>query len=175
MPLAVTHVLLTVIAVDLYRDYVTKHKKYFTLHTIFVAGVAGLLPDIDIPLTWVLNVLIPGSMPAILAHGGLTHTPFFGLVFLLPAFYLWKDKEHKKAMYFFVITFGVLFHIFLDFLLGGGMREGIMVFWPLSADTFKIHILSKLGLVDVPQGLDALILLLWLYREERRHKIKDFI
>ena len=56
MPLAVTHVLLTIIMVDLYRDYITKHKGYFTLHTVFIAGFAGLLPDIDIPLNWILNM-----------------------------------------------------------------------------------------------------------------------
>ncbi len=50
MPFAVTHVLLTIILVGLYRDYVTKHQKYFTLHTVFIAGFSGLLPDIDIPL-----------------------------------------------------------------------------------------------------------------------------
>jgi hypothetical protein len=41
MPFAVTHVLLTIILVDLFRDYVAKHKKYFTLHTILIAGIAG--------------------------------------------------------------------------------------------------------------------------------------
>jgi hypothetical protein len=36
MALAVTHVLLTIIAVDLYRDYFMKKKyrKYFTMHTL---------------------------------------------------------------------------------------------------------------------------------------------
>ena len=55
MPFAVTHVISSIILVDLYRDYVAKHKKYFTLHTVFIAGLAGLLPDIDLPLNWLLN------------------------------------------------------------------------------------------------------------------------
>lgn len=49
MPLAVTHVLLTIIAVDLFRDYFLKNKRYFTIHTVFIAGIAGLLPDMDLP------------------------------------------------------------------------------------------------------------------------------
>lgn len=175
MPYAVTHILLTVLLADLYRDYVTKHKKYFTLHTILIAGIAGLLPDIDIPLSWLLNAFNPGSVSLILTHGGITHTPFFGLIFLIPAIYLWERKKHKQAMYFFVISFGILFHIFLDYSLGGGMHGGIMVFWPISMATFKIHFLSTLGLSDIPQALDALILLAWLYHEEIKHKIKDFI
>jgi len=45
-----------------------------------VAGVAGLLPDIDTPLNWILASF--GKTIGILQHGGLTHTPFFALVFL---------------------------------------------------------------------------------------------
>ncbi|MBI4176739.1 MAG: metal-dependent hydrolase [Candidatus Aenigmarchaeota archaeon] len=175
MPYAVTHILLTIIAVDLYRDYVAKHRKYFTLHTVLVAGIAGLLPDIDIPANWLLGKLFPGAVPAFLAHGGITHTPFFGLVFLIPALALWERKKHKDAAYFFAASFGIFLHIFLDYVLGGGAHEGIMFFWPLSTAGFKIHLLNGLGLNDVPQGLDALILLAWLWHEEIKHKIKDFI
>ncbi|MFH0889570.1 MAG: metal-dependent hydrolase [Candidatus Aenigmatarchaeota archaeon] len=175
MPNSVTHVLLTVILADLYRDYVTKHRKYFTLNTIFVAGIAGLLPDIDIPLSWLFNIFFSTSASLLLQHGGLTHTPFFGLIFLIPAIFLLNRKKHKESAYFFVISFGVLFHIFLDYLLGGGNLAGIMFFWPISAVQFKIHLLSGFGISDFPQALDALILLAWLYHEEIKHKIKDFI
>ncbi len=171
MPLAVTHVLLSIILVDLYRDYVTAHKKFFTLHTVLIAGIAGLLPDIDIPLTWILNYF--GYHIPLLEHGNFTHTPFFGLLFLVPAIVLWSKKKYKWAMYFFVATFGIFLHEFLDFLLGGGMAEGIMFFWPLSDFAGKIHLLSAHP--QFPPALDAIILLIWLYHEEVKHKIKDFI
>jgi len=58
MPTAVTHVILTIILLDLFRDYLMKnHKRYLTLHTLFIGGVAGLLPDIDILLGWSLAFL----------------------------------------------------------------------------------------------------------------------
>jgi len=173
MPFAVTHVLLTVILVDLYRDYFTKHKKFFSLHTILIAGIAALLPDIDVPINWILGFF--GKYFAIMQHGGITHTALFGLVFLIPGFVLLKKKKHKMAMYFFVISFGVLFHIFLDYLLGGGAAEGIMWFWPLSTMAYKIHLLKEIGLSNIPAALDAVILLGWLWHEEKKHKIKDFI
>lgn len=172
MPLAVTHVILTIILVDLYRDYVSKHKKYFTIHTVMIAGVAGLLPDIDIPINWILSYF--GYYFEIMQHGGLTHTAFFGLIFLVPAFYFLR-KNKKIATYFFVITFGILFHIFLDYLLGGGAWEGVMWLWPFSAESFKIHLLLKVKDSNLFVGLDAVILLLWLWHEEAKHKIKDFI
>jgi len=170
MPFAVTHVLLAIILVDLYRDYFAKHKKYFTLHTIFIAGVAGLLPDIDLPLNWFLNFFGLG-----IAHGTITHTPLFGLIFLIPGFLLWYHKKHKLAMYFYVVSFGVFFHIFLDYFLGGGLREGIMFLYPFSEATFKLHLLSKFNFPNIPAAIDAIILLAWLWHEEIKHKISDFI
>lgn len=173
MPLAVTHVLLTIISIDLYRDYIAKHKKYFPLYTILIAGIAGLLPDIDIPINWLLNSF--GYSFELLTHGGITHTVLFGLIFLIPAFIFLKKKKNKTATLFFVITFGVLFHVFLDWLLGGGGFYGIMWFWPITTQTFKIHLLSKINLLNIPAAIDALILLGWLFHEEAKHKIKDYI
>ena len=127
MPFAVTHVLLAIIAADLYRDYYARHKKYFTLHTVFIAGFAGLLPDIDIPLNWLLNLF-----GAELMHRTITHTTLFGLIFLIPAFILWRNKKHKIAVYFFAATFGILLHIFLDYAFVADAAGGIMFFYPLS-------------------------------------------
>ena len=169
MPLAVTHVLLSIIIVDLYRDYVAKHKKYFTLHTVFIAGFAGLLPDIDIPLNWILNIF-----GASVLHRTITHTPLFGLIFLIPAFIFLYYKKHKIAVYFFVTTFGVLFHILLDFLFTGD-GSGIMFLYPFSIEMFDLNLLSSLAKPQIAAGVDAIILLLWLWHEEIRHKISDFI
>jgi len=169
MPLAVTHVLLAIILVDLYRDYFTKHKKYFTLHTIFIAGLAGLLPDIDIPLNLVLNIFGFG-----ITHGTITHVPLFGLIFLIPAFILWINKKHKFAMYFFVISFGVLFHIFLDYLIRSDVGGGIMLFYPVSNAAYGLNLFQDFSFLFFA-GIDAIILLAWLWHEEIKHKISDFI
>ncbi|HLC47354.1 MAG TPA: metal-dependent hydrolase [Candidatus Nanoarchaeia archaeon] len=172
MPFAVTHVLLTIILLDLYRDYFSKHKRYFTIHTLFIAGVAGLLPDIDIVLDWFIDAV---KAPVIFLHGYITHTIIFGLIFLIPAFIFWKRGYHKRAMYFFVICYGVLFHILLDVVIGGGAKDGAMLLWPLSVEMFKVHALIRLQIPNLMISIDAIILLLWLYHEERKHKISDFI
>ena len=173
MPLAVTHVIATIIFLDLYRDYVAKKKGYFTLHTILIAGIGGLLPDMDVPINWMLNSF--GYTSEIMQHGGVTHTPLFAFLFLIPGIYLWKKKKHRHAVYFLVITFGILLHIFLDYLIGGGAYEGIMWFFPFSLQAWKIHILFALNLYDIPAAIDAIILVLWLWHEEVKHKIADFI
>lgn len=173
MPLAVTHVILSIIAVDLYRDYVTRHKKYFTLWTVLIAGIAGLLPDLDIPLNFLLSSL--GISFPLLVHGGIMHTPIFGLIFLLPFAALWIAGRHKIAVIFLVITFGILFHIFLDWLVGGGNINGIMAVFPFSENQYRGPFLGLIPSFPLREGLDAIILLLWLFHEYKRHKIKDFI
>jgi len=169
MPFAVTHVLASIILVDLFRDYVTKHKKYFTLHTIFIAGFAGLLPDIDIPLNWFLNLF-----GLSIEHGTITHTPLFALIFLIPGLILWKQKKHKIAMYFFVICFGILVHISLDYFFASDPSDGIMFFYPFSTATYALDLLKGAS-VNLFAAIDAIILLLWLWHEEIKHKISDFI
>lgn len=173
MPFAVTHVLFSVIAVGLYRDYVTKHKKYFTLHTIFIAGFAGLLPDIDIVLNTFLNFI-----GAELAHRTITHTPIFGLIFLIPGFILLYYKKHKVATYFFVTCFGILLHILLDFVLSTDYSAGVMLLYPFSDLTLEIGLLGNMALIETMSlfaAIDAIVLILWLWHEEVKHKISDFI
>src|SRR3989338_11436784 len=168
MPFAVTHVLLAIILVDFYRDYVARHKKYFTLHTIFIAGFAGLLPDIDIPLNWLLNLF-----GADLVHRTITHTTLFALIFLIPGFILWRKKKHTIAMYFFVTSFAVFLHIFLDYFFSID-NGGIMFFHPLSTASYALDLLKGTSPTFFA-GIDAIILLLWLWHEEFKHKISDFI
>jgi membrane-bound metal-dependent hydrolase YbcI (DUF457 family) len=173
LPLAVTHVILTIIAIDLYRDYFAKNKKFLSLHLILIGGIAGLLPDIDIPLGWILNLFGIN-----IVHGSITHTLWFAVLFFIPCLLFYAKGNKKNALLYLVIGLGVFSHIFLDWLLGGGMHYGVMWFFPFSMQTYKIHLLNNLGSLGLnawQQGIDALILLAWLWHEEVKHKIKDFI
>ncbi|MFH0867984.1 MAG: metal-dependent hydrolase [Candidatus Woesearchaeota archaeon] len=169
MPFAVTHVLSSIILVDFYRDYIAKHKKYFTLHTLLIAGLAGLLPDIDIPLNWILNLF-----GAELLHRTITHTLWFALIFLIPGLILWHSRKHKIAMYFFVTCFGVLMHLFLDYLFITDTGTGLMLLYPFSAAAFQLGLLSTASNMMFA-SIDAIVLLAWLWHEEIKHKISDFI
>jgi membrane-bound metal-dependent hydrolase YbcI (DUF457 family) len=168
MPFAVTHVLFPIILVDLYRDYIAKRNRYFTLHTVFIAGVFGLIPDIDIPVNYILNFF-----GLSLVHRTLTHTPIFGLIFLLPAVILWYRKKHKVALYFFAASFGIFSHIFLDYFFTAD-PGGIMLLYPFSYTPYALNLLQTITL-DHFAAIDAVILLAWLWHEEYKHKIIDFI
>lgn len=168
MPYAVTHVLLTIIVLEIVRDYIVRDKRKFPLHFVFLGGVAGLLPDIDILLGWLLK-----PFGIAVAHGMITHTIFFAMVFL--AISLVYYRFNKRASAIFLIFFSaIVFHVFLDYLLGGGYREGSMLLYPLSFEMYKLHLLPTEDIPHLMAGLDAVILLLWLYHEEKKHKISSF-
>ena len=167
MPLAVTHVLLTIILIDLFRDYIIRDKKKIPLHFLFIGGVAGLLPDIDIPLYWFLNNVL--SINISWFHGTVTHTIWLPLLLLVAAFVIYSFNK-KTSILLGVITFGLTFHLFLDLVLMGT----IIPFYPLSNFTIT-GIMANSTILHWDLGLDAFILLGWLWHEERKHRISDFI
>lgn len=168
MPQAVVHVLFTIIAIDLFRDYIIKDKKKIPLSFVFIGGIAGLLPDADIPIYWLLNNFL--GIQVEWFHRTITHSLFFPLMFFIIAMiFLMINKRY--SILFAIITFGVSFHIFLDYAFAGY----IMPFYPLSTTTYGLDILTKTGLIAIMPGLDAIVLLLWLWHEEVTHKISDFI
>ena len=168
MPQAVVHVLFAIIVLDLFRDHILKNKHKIPLHYIFIGGVAGLLPDIDIPLYWMLNNFFGINVPFF--HRIFTHTFLFVLMFLVISL-IYFDINRKVSELFGIITFGVAFHIFLDWLLVGGVAP----FYPFSDTIYGLNLIGRSGLPLAAEGLEAIVLLWWLWHEEKTHKISDFI
>lgn len=168
MPQAVVHVLFTIIALDLIRDHFLKDKRKMPLHYVFIGGVAGLLPDIDVPLFWLLNNFLGFEVPWF--HRIFTHTFLFILIFLAIAL-IYYDLNRKTSGIFFIITFGVAFHIFLDWLLVGTVAP----FYPFSDAAYGLNLVGNLKIPLGVEGLEAIVLLWWLWHEEKTHKISDFI
>ena len=168
MPQAVVHVLFTIIVLDLFRDHVLKDKRKMPLHYVFIGGIAGLLPDIDVPLFWVLNNFLGIDVPWF--HRVFTHTFLFVLMFLVISL-IYFDINRKVSELFGIITFGVAFHIFLDWFFTGSIA-------PLYPFSNAVYGLNLFGMVKIPlaaEGLEAIVLLWWLWHEEKTHKISDFI
>ena len=168
MPLAVTHVLVPIIIADLIRDHVKGMKHKITLHELFVAGLFGLLPDIDILFGLVSNFLF-GTFPTAF-HRTYTHTLVIPAVIFLTSLLFW-DKQ-KIRMLLWMAAFGWFSHIILDYFIIGE----VMPVFPIS------NLQVGLNPFGVPNettyllvaGLDAVSLLGWLWHEERMKKIKDF-
>lgn len=159
MGLAVTHVLGAIIILDLLRHYVFGKKK-FPRYLVVIGGIAGILPDIDIVLGWILGTNI---------HGLYTHSIVFVLLFLGIGALRHYQKDEKWSKIFYVLAAGWAIHILLDC----AFNPYATFAWPLPINTLEF----------CPQGFthtirvstDAILLVLWLIHEEVHNKIKDYI
>jgi membrane-bound metal-dependent hydrolase YbcI (DUF457 family) len=165
MPLAVTHVLIPIILVDLVRDHLFKQKRRFLPNKfVLFAGLMGLLPDIDIPISYVLL----GSLEL---HRTLTHSIWFPLAFFALFFYFYFIN--KKPVYYkiFLMSFiGFSIHIILDFYIFGT----VSLLFPLNEEVYGLNIFPITQMYLAYSAIDAVLLFLWLIHEELEHKISDF-
>jgi membrane-bound metal-dependent hydrolase YbcI (DUF457 family) len=176
MPQAVTHFLIPVILLELFRDYFVRDKKSFPVHYIFIGGLAGLLPDLDVAVYYILSFLgfTLEEVHRTFSHNIFVPLFFVGLGFL---FYGFKNKElgkhHLKLnKIFFVIAFGVFIHLALDATVIGR----IMPFYPLSHYSIGLDLLNYAPVPwqsTILPTLDAIFLVLWMIYLEVRHKISD--
>ncbi len=164
MALAVTHVLIAIVILDLFRHYVFGLKK-FPRYLVVLGGIGGLLPDTDIPLSWVYNFFTGMEVNF---HGTFTHTIIIPIVLLAAALIRHSQKDLKSAKILYVISAGWFIHLVLDCLYGG-YRTFLWPFYPLAG------FCPEWGLSLHAMSIDALILVFWLVHEEIHHKIKDYI
>lgn len=159
MALAVTHVLLVILILDFFRHYVFGLRN-FPRYLLVVGGIAGLLPDIDIPLGWIIGENI---------HGEFTHSIFIVFMLLLIGIISHYQKEVARAKWFYVIAAGWFIHIILDC----AFNSYSTFLWPLVINTKQLCPAPILG-NHYGAAIDAVILVVWLVHEEVHKKIKDY-
>jgi len=178
MPQAVTHIVIAILIGEFIREFVVKDKKKFSIYYVFIIGLAGILPDIDVAAFWILKFF---GFTLNEVHRTFTHTLFFPLLFFLLAGIFWKVKTKELGRHhlklhtiFLMIALGTLIHLVLDATIGGTIAP----LYPF----LDFHIgynLSGFLPEDLQQifyaSLDAAIFILWLIWLEYRHKISNFI
>ena len=174
MPYAVAHVLATILLFKLIEKALNRK----LVASMFLIGIAAMLPDIDIPLNWFLDIIDWDI--TILGHRMLTHTPFFALILVLPLaiFYFvpaFRAKLRIKnyTTIFLVFAIGILLHIALDFTLGDSIDDpGIMFLWPFSDGFIKSDLTSRLAIPNhsLP-SLDALLVLVYLFYLDKKDRV----
>ncbi|MBS3100190.1 metal-dependent hydrolase [Candidatus Pacearchaeota archaeon] len=178
MPLAVTHFVIAVILITLFRDYFVKNKKDFPIYYVFMGGLAGLLPDIDFLFVWISYIFGYDSLGI---HRTITHSLFFPLIFILFSLIFIKAKPFKinksKITYsklFLIISAGILMHLILDGLLSGS----IIPFYPASNIEFGLDLVGLIPNANLRDfffpTLDAILLILWISYLEYKHEISSF-
>lgn len=168
MPNAATHVIVAMVSAGIIRDFILK--KRFSSVYILIAGIAGLIPDLDIILYWILNLITP--VPLTLVHRWFFHSLFVPLIFLAIAL-AYNNLKNKKAMLvFLMLALGTMAHLILDYMLAGYIRP----FSPISAVQYGLNLIPNTELGGtITLGLDAILLCLWLMWEYWQRNIKEYI
>jgi membrane-bound metal-dependent hydrolase YbcI (DUF457 family) len=180
MPQAAAHILVPLILMSLIRDYWIrrKGKKSFPLHYVLIAGIAGIIPDLDVLAYWVLYFF---DFTIQQVHRTFMHSMFLVIIFLILAIVtshrnipqLGRHKL-KLSVIFWMIAFGTAVHLILDALLAGY----IMPFYPFSEFAVGLNLFGYLPLsleaIAAP-CLDAGLIVFYLIYLEIKHKISDFI
>ena len=165
MAYAVTHILVVIVFLDLLRHYVFGKNK-FPRYLVVLGGIAGLAPDIDIPIGGLLHFITGKNL---LPHGTVTHSLLLAAAFFAIGIFLHSKKNLKWSRICNVIGVGFLFHILLDCLYGSGMEK--FFFWPFLQVP---HICNLWDLYPYGNHIDAVLLVLWLVHEEVHQRIKDY-
>ncbi|MEM3126460.1 MAG: metal-dependent hydrolase [Candidatus Woesearchaeota archaeon] len=164
--------ILTIVLVDLYRHYVAKNS--FSRAYVLIAGIAGLLPDADVPLSWFVSFF---NSTSVWLHRTYTHAVVWAALFALiaivihfhPKMNYFKFTRKQTTLFFAMLSVGWLMHVILDCSISGSET----ISW--------IPLIAQIGFCprwitdpNVAAGLDAIILLAWLIHEETKHYIRDY-
>lgn len=184
MPYAVTHILVPILLLALFRDVYLKRKEkaHFPLHYVLIGGLGGVLPDTDVIISIVFNLIGVGEWNV---HKTFTHSLFFPVIFFL-LFLVFRNvranakvcnlgrHKLKISVIFFMLSLGTLIHIILDASLG----SPAYFFYPFSSVDYGINLINYLP--EYLQGmffplLDGILLVIWIAYLELKHRISDFI
>ncbi|MEK6935782.1 MAG: metal-dependent hydrolase [Nanoarchaeota archaeon] len=178
MVYAVTHFLVVVLLLEIFRNFYVKDKKLFTIHYVFLGGLAGLLPDLDIVIFYILSFF---GFTFNQIHRTFSHNLFVVLIFVILAVLFYHIKYEKLGYrhlklrnIFLVIGFGIFIHLLLDAFIAGS----IMPFYPFSYYSVGLNLINLVPQTwrqSILPSLDALMLIIWMVYLEAKHKISSFL
>jgi len=170
MPYTTTHVLVAIIAIELFREYFFKNNKKFPRYYILIAAIAGVFPDIEylIRLSYHERFFLHSLfVPLIFALLGL-----FALRLKINSKYLGK-KHMNLSFVLFIFAAGSLIHLGLDAIF----VETLMPFYPISEYAIGFELVSKIKSNYqelVLPIVDALLLFFWIMWMQFKLKIDDY-
>lgn len=179
MPYTVTHILVAILLLELFREYVVKDNRKFPRYYILIVAIGAIIPDLDVVAYYILYFF---GFSFEQVHRTFLHTIFIPLIFFLIGLVIYKlkvknstlGKRHMHlAAIFFILAFGSFIHLILDLLIAGK----IAIFWPISNIQVGMDIRGYFPLAWQPillPSLDTLLLVLWICWMEFKLKITKY-
>ncbi len=179
MPFTVTHILIAVILIELFREYFIKDNRKFPRYYILIGAIGAILPDLDFAFFY---ILYPFDFTIEQVHRTFLHNIFIPLILFLIGLIFLKlkvksrklgERHMKLSTIFFILAFGSLLHLILDAIFSGT----IMWFYPFSRFSFGFNLLQyfpeQIQWLILPT-IDGILLFFWIFWLEFKLKISDY-
>lgn len=178
MPNPTTHILISIILIELFREYFVKDNKKFPRYYILIAAIAGIIPDLDLLAYYGLYFFGFGFEQV---HRTFLHSLFIPMLLFLSGMFFLKSGvkdnlggKHIKISYtFFIFSAGSLIHLLLDMTFGGMLT----LFYPVLDFSIGFNLISffpdKLEWM-IPHTIDAILLFFWIFWMEFKLKVRDY-
>jgi len=180
MAYTITHVLVVVLLVELFRIYFIKNNYKFPRYYILIAAFAAILPDLDIIAVY---ALYPFGFAIEQVHRTFLHSIFVPLILFVIGLIIWKAgwkiselrKRHVNLPFvFFVLAFGSFIHLVLDFIVGGYFAPFYpFIDWKIGLDLIGYFPEELRNIILV--SLDTFLFFLWLFWMVFKLKISKYI
>jgi len=180
MPHTVAHILIVIILIELFREYIVKNNKKFPRYYILIAAIGAIIPDFDIIVYYVMYFF---GFTLSQIHRTFLHTLFIPLILFLIGIFFYTEKIKNSKLgkmhihlpsIFFILSFGSFIHLVLDALIIGK----IIPLYPFSAYSIGINLVGifpKEWKNLILPSFDTLMLILWLFWMEFKLKIPKYI
>lgn len=178
MAYAVTHMIMAIIAIELFRKLFVKNNKIFPRYYILIAAIAGLIPDLDIAAYYILYFFGFGLEQV---HRTFMHSIFIPLgLFLIGMFFYTTGIKHQElrkhrmkiSTIFFIFAAGTMIHLTLDMIYGH-----IPPLYPYIKTNIGLDLLFKFPKTLqelIPATIDGLLFLGWLMWMQFKLKIDNY-
>lgn len=178
MALAITHILASMLAIELFRKFIIKNNKIFPRYYILIAAIAGLIPDLDIAAYYILYFF---GFTLEQVHRTFMHSAFIPLALFLIGITLYKTgikfpelRKHrlKASTIFFIFSIGAIIHLILDAIYGI-----IMPFYPLTNFAIGLNLIGKAPeelQILIAGTIDGVLFLFWLMWMQFKLKIDNY-
>ncbi|MFZ5954970.1 MAG: metal-dependent hydrolase [Nanoarchaeota archaeon] len=173
-----THALISIILIEIFREYYVKKKEDFPRYYVLIGAIAGILPDLDFIAYFILYSY---GYTLEQLHRTFLHSIFFILILTIIGIIILKlkfnfeflDKKNIQLSYIFIIfAIASFIHVLFDMFNGG-----VMFFYPIS------HILIGTDLIlllpqeinwSISYLIDTFLLFFWLCWMEFKLKINRY-
>ncbi|MAE49913.1 hypothetical protein CMI48_03730 [Candidatus Pacearchaeota archaeon] len=180
MPQAVTHILLPILLVSFWRDYYLRKRdrSQFPLHYVLIAGLGGVLPDVDFAAFWLAKA---AGITNYALHRSYTHYLIIPIILFL-GFFALKNINHPSLgrhklrlnIICLMLALGYTIHILLDAYLMGPIQLLLpLITIEIGSPLLQSWLGEAAGLFTAT--LDGALLVIWITYLEWKHKISNFI